>query len=330
MANIKIFFQRFLVCFFVSCVFVCSAFAQLVVKVSVLRPSDQPVVYQHETDALRESVVQVQSFFASEMKRHGYGAKTFEFETNIPVYIGAKELSEYEVDADVVRWQHGNQLKNFPDDIHLVFLVGASQIGTAAGVFTHRCDATGDCDYRRLVVVPLEGNAENRNRVTAHELGHAFGYLAHLTTQKRYIMEEDLVITPGAGEYSLFNYQLHPEVAKTLNESNDLSVNNDVDTSKFDRIVRRPDDPEVDVNDNDNSDIDADVNDDGYVDLYDVLIVRSGMSAKSTYDTDINNDGITDEVDLAIVKADAHAAIAAAAPRKRKVNITTWGSMKSR
>lgn len=76
--------------------------------------------------------------------------------------------------------------------------------------------------------------------------------------------------------------------------------------------------------------IDADVNDDGYVDLYDVMIVRSGMQNSVSYDTDINDDGITDEVDLLIVKAKAFEAIAAASPSKRKVKITTWGSMKSR
>ncbi len=78
------------------------------------------------------------------------------------------------------------------------------------------------------------------------------------------------------------------------------------------------------------TEIDADVNDDGYVDLYDVLIVRSGMQKSVSYDTDINNDGVTDEVDLLIVKAKAMEAIAAAAPRKRKVKITTWGSIKKR
>ncbi len=78
------------------------------------------------------------------------------------------------------------------------------------------------------------------------------------------------------------------------------------------------------------TEIDADVNDDGYVDLYDVLIVRSGMQKSVSYDTDINNDGVTDEVDLLIVKAKAMEAIAAAAPRKRKVKLTTWGSMKKR
>ena len=74
--------------------------------------------------------------------------------------------------------------------------------------------------------------------------------------------------------------------------------------------------------------IDADVNDDGYVDLSDVMIVRSGMTNKSTYDTDVNNDGVTNILDLLIVKAKAFEAIAAAAPTKRKVNITTWGSLK--
>ena len=120
-------------------------------------------------------------FFCVEMNRLGYGKKTFEFETH--VWIGAKKISEYEEDVDIVRWQFGDQNES-PDDIHLIFLAGASRIGNAAGVFTHRCDATGDCDYKRLIVVPLAGSADYRNRITAHELGHAFGFLEHLTTRK--------------------------------------------------------------------------------------------------------------------------------------------------
>ena len=81
---------------------------------------------------------------------------------------------------------------------------------------------------------------------------------------------------------------------------------------------------------NSESTIDADVNDDGYVDLYDVMIVRSGMNAETSYDTDVNNDGKTDAVDLLVVKAIAIEAIAKAAPSKRKVKITTWGAMKKR
>ena len=314
--------------------FVSSVSAQPVVKVAVLRASDQPVVYQHEVNSIRDSIAEVQSFFASEMNRFGYGKKTFEFETYIPVYIGAKSLSEYEADVDVVRWQHGRLLNGFPDDIILIFLAGASSIHNGnGGVFTHRCDAAGNCNYRRLIVIPLEGSADYRNRIIAHELGHGFGFREHLDTGKNYVMDEGLLIIPGEGH--LLNFQLHPEVARTLNESKDLSVIDSVDTEKFDKIIRRPDDAEADDNDNSGNrdNINADVNADGYVDLSDVLIVRSAIQNSVSYDTDVNSDGVTDEIDVLIVKAKAMEALAAAAPskerlRKRKVKITTWGAIK--
>jgi hypothetical protein len=215
----------------------------------------------------------------------------------------------------------------------LIFLAGASSIETAGGIFTHRCDATGNCNYRRLIVVPLEGSSDYRNRIIAHELGHAFGFLEHLTSQKGYIMESYALIISGEG--SLFNFQLHSEVARILNKSKDLSVIDDVDTEKFDKIIRRPNDDEADDNDNggNRDNINADVNADGYVDLSDVLMVRSGMQNSNSYDTDLNADGITDEIDLAIVKLAAIDSIAAAAPSsgrllKRKVKITTWGAIK--
>lgn len=73
----------------------------------------------------------------------------------------------------------------------------------------------------------------------------------------------------------------------------------------------------------------ADVNKDGYIDLSDVMIVRSGMQNTTTYDTDLNDDGVTDEADLLIVKMAAMEAIIAASPTKRKVKITTWAKMKT-
>ena len=333
----KIFLSLFWVCVSAFFILICSVSAQPVVKVAVLRASDQPVVYQHEVDSIRDSISEVQSFFASEMNRFGYGKKTFEFETYIPVYIGAKKLSEYEADVDIIRWQHGRLLNDFPDDIILIFLAGASSIGTsvgtAGGAFTHRCDATGDCNYRRLIVVPLDGSSDYRNRITAHELGHAFGFDEHLDTGKNYIMESYAMIISGEG--SLFNFQLHPDVARMLNKSKDLSVIDGVDTEKFDKIIRRPNDDEVDDNNNSGNrdNINADVNADGYVDLSDVLIVRSAIQNSVSYDTDVNNDGVTDEIDVLIVKAKAMEALAAAAPsierlRKRKVKITTWGAIK--
>ena len=81
------------------------------------------------------------------------------------------------------------------------------------------------------------------------------------------------------------------------------------------------------------TDIDADIDNNGFVDLSDVMLVRSAIQNPMPYDTDVNNDGKTDETDLRIVKAKATEAIAAAAPsliRKRKVKIGTWGQLKSR
>ena len=78
--------------------------------------------------------------------------------------------------------------------------------------------------------------------------------------------------------------------------------------------------------------IDADIDNNGYVDLSDVLIVRSALRNTTTYDTDVNNDGVTNELDVLLVKAKAFEAIAAAAPslvkRKRKMKATTWGTLK--
>lgn len=75
--------------------------------------------------------------------------------------------------------------------------------------------------------------------------------------------------------------------------------------------------------------INADVNNDGYVDLSDVLIVRSAIKQDNSYNTDINGDGITNEIDVLLVKAKAVEAIAAAAPSKRRIKLTTWGVLKS-
>ena len=74
--------------------------------------------------------------------------------------------------------------------------------------------------------------------------------------------------------------------------------------------------------------LDADINNDGYIDLSDVMIVRSAMQNSVSYDTDINNDGITDEVDLLIVKAKATEAIAAAAPSLRRKKVVIWATLK--
>ena len=66
--------------------------------------------------------------------------------------------------------------------------------------------------------------------------------------------------------------------------------------------------------------IDADINNDGYVDLSDVLIVRSAIQNSVSYNTDVNSDGKTDEIDVLIVKAKALEAIANPNPSSLEAN----------
>ncbi len=128
-------------------------------------------------------------------------------------------------------------------------------------------------------------------------------------------MGEDL---PGLvrGRSVLKDISIHPETASMISTSPVLALTGEPPT-KNERSVHA-------------ENIDADVNNDGSVDLSDVLVVRKAMQSSVLYDTDLNNDGVTDEVDLLIVKAKAFEAIVAAAPRKRKMRITTWGRLKKR
>ena len=305
------FFQRFLVCLFLFSVLVCPAFAQPVIQASYLMPSDQNVPYQHEVDALLESLTDIQSFYASEMKRLGFAPKTFQFEKEIPIYLGTKKLSEYKSVHDV----RSNIPRTKSYHIQLVFLIGSKSFLNAAGVQSPPCNVESVCTDRLTIVALDWADREFLEPITAHELAHAFGFDRHVESDGRYLMDLSPKFFGGRGEIENFEFSL--ETARTLDKSDTLSIIDDIntDTSDEDESVQT-------------DTIDADVNDDGYVDLYDVMIVRSGMQNSTSYDTDLNNDGITDEVDLLIVKAKAMEAIAAAAPRKRKVKITTWGRLK--
>ena len=295
------------------------SFAQPIVQPCYLLPTDQVNVrkiYTTDLDDLRERLSEVRSFFASEMKRLGYGEKTFEFESNIKIYGGGYTLAEYEtirdVRTDLMYW---GIRPPTPDDILLVFLVGAKSIqhGAASGVFSELCQEGTDVCKEKLVVVPLEGSSEYLNLVIAHELGHAFGFLDH--RKEEYALMSQGPLRVWDGRDMLQDVSIHPGTAAVINKSPVLTLIGDPPTNNEKRV-------QTDT-------LDADVNGDGYVDLSDVRIVRSAIQNSTSYDTDVNNDGKTDEIDVLLVKAKAHAAIAAAAPALiRRKKITTWGALK--
>lgn len=126
-------------------------------------------------------------------------------------------------------------------------------------------------------------------------------------------------------EVYLKNSGIHIEFDIPTNTANFDFLIGDLGSKKCDTVILG--EPKIYIN---NTSIDADVNDDGNVDLQDVKLVRSAMEKDSKFDTDVNDDGVTNEFDLKIVKRKAIQAIVAASPQKQKNNLTTWGAMKRR
>lgn len=296
------------VCFLLSVLL--NVYGQDPIEIIYLIPSDQRQA-DEKLDVFGKMLADVQTFYADEMERHGFGRKTFQYNTNIRVHNGKHTLNEYLSDHHVI-WFELARLTFRPEYlVDIVFMEGTRALpGNAAGsvlplFFTENQIWGIDPGYF-LVWIPVK-ISELRALMTpvlAHELGHVFG-IHHrndrFTDGKRTLMQ--IIDPPMKG---IENHAISFEEAKVLDKSVYLSVQ------------EKPEE------------IDADVNDDGYVDLYDVMIVRSAMQNSTSYDTDVNNDGVTDEIDLLIVKAKAHEAIAAAAPmqRRRGSRILIWGRLK--
>jgi len=290
-----------------------TAYASSPLRVVYWKASDVRSPGKDELDSAVNAMSIVQDYFASEMERHGFGRKTFAFDPDIVVIESNLKRSQSDGTAihrgiPFVEW-------GFQNDVYVVFIGGAAG-GVTEGSVAYMKPlcllpvATRDCNS--LVVVPAE-NHQLLEVLLAHEIAHAFGLLHHAPTRliggRVDLMYKPLHVHPHIKEH-VKNYVFSRKDAMFLNEDGRLFE------QKTGQVGDR--------------DIQPDVNKDGYVDLSDVMIVRSGMRYPSKYDTDVNNDGVTDEVDVLIVKAKAVEAIAAAAPslhRKRKLT-GIWADLK--
>lgn len=303
--------RRFLVLAWLLFSFLLFADAEPPIEVIYWQASDVATPSQAELDRLHAVMVDVQTFFASEMERHGFGQKTFAFK-EIQVVKGKQKLRQY-TSHRVIQNEVSFIERGLDNQIYVVFLGGAGDIGGNSALSQQLCANIPEqliyCN--NLIVIPTESRHITLP-LLAHEIGHAFS-LDHTPTRlislRVDVMYLPLHVVPGV-MMTLKGFVLSRKDAKFLDDGGRLSVQ---------------DSPDAEL------ELDTDVNNDGYTDLSDCLIVRSGIQNSVSYDTDINNDGITDEIDLLIVKAKALEAIAAAAPAlQRRKQITTWGALKTR
>ena len=294
---------------FLSLMCVSFVSAQPVIELIYFAPSDvQGLNERLDLKRIVDYVAAGQKFYALEMDRLGFGPKTFEFNKDVVVVRGERGLNDYQ-NIDDIRPEIPNRSAWHANNIQVVFLAGHYEFEGFPGILEQKCFAKvndpDDIRCKKYVIMPWGlGDKLNIEPITAHEIGHALG-LPHVTGKTNYLMHPVREVIPGVeGKVSVL--ELSMECGEILNTSDEVSLRPDL-------LLE----------------IDADVNADGYVDLSDVLIVRSAIQNSVSYDTDVNNDGVTDEVDLLIVKALAIEAIAKASPSKRKVKITTWGAMKS-
>ena len=290
--------------------------AQSVLQQIYFIVSDVDISNQEQIDDLaliKKVMLKSQKFYRDEMIRLGYVGKTFLFAKDTIVVQGKKKLNDYrsihEIRIELPDLDFGGK-----HNIQVVFIPHLTSFATilnkpnTGGIEQRGCLPLPNTDpdnYPCHFLAIIAMDFENRHLIehtTAHEIGHTFG-LEHGHHWK-HIMGSPLVYR--GVEEPLDKFSLSEESAKTLDKSSALGIVNIIEQDYL-----------------------GDVNKDSYVDLSDVMIVRSAMQNSTAYDTDINNDGVTDEVDLLMVKAKALEAIAAAAPtlyiRKK---ITSWGALK--
>ena len=150
-----------------------------VVKVVAFHASDIPKPTEDELDFYAQVMFDTQDYYREEMKKHGFGPKTFSIdlrqigEVNISVVRGPKTLKEY------TRWEilvddfpnEVRLMKGDHDNIQVIFLLGAFNFEGLGGLAIRTC-WEDDCLYNTIIPT---GPKDNILPANAHEIGHSFG-----------------------------------------------------------------------------------------------------------------------------------------------------------
>ena len=144
------------------------------VRLIYFLPNDRPP--RQDIDTKMDALIKdVQQFYADQMENHGFGRKTFSFETNdsgraLVHHVDGQFTDSYYHDGTFGKVL-GEIREQFDTSQNIYFAVvdiGSEHIGTAAG------RATTDGDWGGLAAIPASGTFFN-HPLAAHEIGHTFG-----------------------------------------------------------------------------------------------------------------------------------------------------------
>ena len=169
------------------------------VRLINFRPNDRPVRRRERATALRKLIKDTQQLFADEMQSHGFGRKTFSVETDengepVVYHIDGKfpeshytgwgldhkvwmEIVEHFDDTD---FQHIHFVAMDFSEAHGADIGGVATITSydpsgRGVIFIGPEIVAGVKAFGGFAVISAPGDLSERIRVSAHELGHAFG-----------------------------------------------------------------------------------------------------------------------------------------------------------
>ena len=160
------------------------------VRIIYFLPNDRPL--QQNIDTKLDTLIRdVQQFYTDEMQRHGFGGKTFTFETDATGKAVVHHVDGRFTDSYYRRntfrkvWEEIREQFYTPQNIYFITIdIGNERVGRGYNEVCGVGDSHGASDGH--VLIPASGDCFNF-KTAAHELGRAFG-LQHDFRNDTYIM----------------------------------------------------------------------------------------------------------------------------------------------
>ena len=157
------------------------------VRMIYFLPNDRPF-RQEVVDSMKVTIRQIQTFYAQQMQAHGYGNKTFRFETGAGGDLLVHRVDGQHPDNHYLDNTSRTVLDEFEQvfdrDVNIYLIVVDNSIN-AIGTGGHRTGGVGSRSKKSGGLALVHGGFSFHT--AAHELGHAFG-LKHDFDNDAYIM----------------------------------------------------------------------------------------------------------------------------------------------